>query len=249
MSKILITGSSMRVGAALARACAQDLMTVVLHYNQNEASAQSLAEELRLGGAKIEIVGADLSDEEAVNSLIEEASRTGPLTALINNASMFSYDDAQSVSADNIARHMAVNVTAPALLTKDLVAQIPDGITGCVINILDAKLFGMNPDYYSYTLSKAALQNLTIMSAQAYAPRLRVNAIAPGIVLPSGGQNESEFEAAHKRNLLGQGAQISEIVGAMRLLLSTKSMTGEAIVLDGGAHLQPAARDVAFLKD
>ena len=249
MTKILITGSSMRVGAALARACAQDLMTVVLHYNQNEASAQSLAQELRLGGATIEIVGADLSDEEAVNSLIEEASRTGPLTALINNASMFSYDDAQSVSADNITRHMAVNVTAPALLTKDLVAQLPDGITGCVINILDAKLFGMNPDYYSYTLSKAALQNLTVMSAQAYAPRLRVNAIAPGIVLPSGGQNESEFEAAHKRNLLGQGAQISEIVGAMRLLLSTKSMTGEAIVLDGGAHLQPAARDVAFLKD
>ena len=249
MTKILITGSSMRVGAALVRACAKDFMTVVLHYNQNEASAQSVAQELRSGGATVELLGADLSDETALNSVIEEASRTGPLTALINNASLFSYDDAHSVSADNIARHMSVNVTAPALLTRDLMAQIPDGITGCVINILDAKLFGMNPDYYSYTLSKAALQNLTVMSAQAYAPRLRVNAIAPGIVLPSGGQNETEFRAAHKRNLLGQGAQLSEIVGTMRLLLSTKSMTGEVIVLDGGAHLRPAARDVAFLKD
>ena len=127
--------------------------------------------------------------------------------------------------------------------------RLPQGVSGCVINMLDAKLFGMNPDYYSYTLSKSALHTLTIMAAQAYAPRLRVNAIAPGILLPSGGQSEAEFQASHKRNLLGQGAEIPEVVAAMRLLLSAKSITVEVIVLDGGAHLHPRARDVAFLKD
>ncbi|MDP7375367.1 MAG: SDR family oxidoreductase, partial [Alphaproteobacteria bacterium] len=102
-------------------------------------------------------------------------------------------------------------------------------------------------DYFSYTLSKSACHTLTQIAAQAYAPRLRVNGIAPGIVLPSGGQTEEEFQLSHKRNLLGQGALMKEIVAAMHLLLDTRSITGEVIILDGGAHLQPPARDVAFL--
>ena len=249
MSKILITGAAKRVGAELARACAADAHTVVLHYNQNKAAAEALAGELRKTGALIELVHADLSDSASVSTMMAAASKTGPVTALINNASLFDYDDSKTVSAEKITQHMAVNLIAPTLLIKDMAERVPQGVTGCVINMLDAKLFGMNPDYYSYTLSKSALHTLTIMAAQAYAPRLRVNAIAPGILLPSGGQSEAEFQASHKRNLLGQGAEIPEVVATMRLLLSAKSITGEVIVLDGGAHLHPAARDVAFLKD
>lgn len=249
MSKILITGAAKRVGAELARACAADAHTVVLHYNQNKAAAEALAGELRETGALMELVHADLGDSASVSTMMAAASKTGPVTALINNASLFDYDDSKTVSAEKITQHMAVNLIAPTLLIKDMAERLPQGVSGCVINMLDAKLFGMNPDYYSYTLSKSALHTLTIMAAQAYAPRLRVNAIAPGILLPSGGQSEAEFQASHKRNLLGQGAEIPEVVAAMRLLLSAKSITGEVIVLDGGAHLHPTARDVAFLKD
>ena len=249
MSKLLITGAAKRVGAELARACAADAHTVVLHYNQNKAAAEALAGELRETGALMELVQADLGDSASVSTMMAAASKTGPVTALINNASLFDYDDSKTASAEKITQHMAVNLIAPTLLIKDMAERLPQGVSGCVINMLDAKLFGMNPDYYSYTLSKSALHTLTIMAAQAYAPRLRVNAIAPGILLPSGGQSEAEFQASHKRNLLGQGAEIPEVVAAMRLLLSAKSITGEVIVLDGGAHLHAAASDVAFLKD
>ena len=133
---------------------------------------------------------------------------------LSNNASLFVYDDSATVSAAEIDRHMAVNVTAPALLIRALHDQMPKGRQGVVINMLDAKLFGINPDYFSYTLSESACHTLTRLP-QAYAPRLRVNGIAPGIVLPSGGQTEEEFQLSHKRNLLGQGALMREIVAAM----------------------------------
>jgi len=246
--KILVTGAAHRIGAELVKALALDDWHVVLHYNNRHHEATTLCAELTDKGHVVDAVSADLSQPNAVDKLMQVATESGPLQALINNASLFSYDCAESFSADLINQHMAVNLSAPALLTKALHSQIPDGGVGCVINMLDAKLFGINPDYFSYTLSKAAFHALTQISAQAYAPRLRVNAIAPGIVLPSGGQSQAGFEKSHKRNLLGQGALIPEIVATMRLLLSASSMTGEVIILDGGAHLRPPARDVAFLE-
>ncbi len=246
--RILVTGGARRIGAAFVRALADSGWSVVLHYNKNAAEAATLASELGQAGALIELVQADLSTEGAIEGLITQATQSGPLTALVNNASLFDYDCAKSLSLDNINKHMAVNLGAPALLIRALYEQLPKGRTGSVVNMLDAKLFGINPDYYSYTLSKAACHTLTLLAAQAYAPRLRVNAIAPGIVLPSGGQTEAEFKKSHKRNLLGQGALIPEIVAAMQLLLQASSMTGEVIILDGGAHLSPPARDVAFLE-
>ena len=246
--KILVTGAAHRIGAELVKALALDDWHVVLHYNNRHHEAATLCAELTDKGHVVDAVSADLSQPNAVDKLMQVATESGPLQALINNASLFSYDCADSFSADMINQHMAVNLSAPALLTKALHSQIPDGGKGCVINMLDAKLFGINPDYFSYTLSKAAFHALTQISAQAYAPRLRVNAIAPGIVLPSGGQSQAEFEKSHKRNLLGQGALIPEIVATMRLLLSASSITGEVIILDGGAHLRPPARDVAFLE-
>ena len=245
--KILITGGAKRIGAALSSALVEAGWHVVLHYHQAEQDAQILADRLLAEGGSVETVQADLALPEQISVLMDKATKTGPLDAVINNASLFSYDDSDSVSAAEISRHMMVNLTAPALLTRALYEQMPEDRQGVVVNMLDAKLFGINPDYFSYTLSKAACHTLTQIAAQAYAPRVRVNGIAPGIVLPSGGQTEAEFRRSHKRNLLGQGAQIKEIVAAMHLLLDTASITGEVIILDGGAHLQPPARDVAFL--
>lgn len=247
--KILITGGAKRVGAALVRAAAEDGWQVLIHCNRNVTEAEQLADLLGTSHLKPRILQADLSDGEACKQLIQAACTDGPLDALVNNASLFQYDTADAFKTEDLARHMAVNVAAPALLTAEMARLLGTTHKGVVINMLDAKLFGMNPDYFTYTLSKAALSTMSQMSAQYFAPNLRVNGIAPGITLPSGGQSEAEFLQAHKRNPLGQGADVAEIVAAMRLILNAPSMTGHHIVLDGGAHLQPAPRDVAFLED
>jgi len=245
--RILITGAARRLGAELALAAAEDGMQVILHCNQSRDAAEGLAEKITAAGGQAEILSADLADAAACEQLMEAAFAGGPLTGLINNASLFRYDRADDFTAAGLAAHIAVNLTAPAILTAQMARRLPETDRACVINMLDAKLFGMNPDYFTYTLSKAALQAMGQMTAQNFAPKLRVNAIAPGITLPSGGQTQEEFEEAHKHNLLGKGAKTAEIVAAMRLILTSPSMTGHVIVLDGGAHLSPPARDVAFL--
>ena len=251
--RILITGAAKRLGAHLAEACLQDGWHVILHCHQSIKDAEALIDQWhRDYGAdqvKATIIRADLSCPDDTESLMAKARESGPLHGLINSASSFLYDDGFDFTAAQAHHHLAVNLIAPALLIRDFVKQLPDGETGSVINMLDSKLFGLNPDYFSYTLSKAGMQTLGMMAAQAYAPHCRINAIAPGITLPSGGQNEAEFQAAHKRNLLGKGASVEEIISAMRLLLTSPAMTGHTIVLDGGAHLNPQMRDVAFLND
>ena len=247
--KLLITGAARRIGAAITRQLASDGWHVMIHCNRNRQSADELCNNLLQKGFKAEVLQADLSNPDACIKLIQEASQGEGLHALINNASLFVYDEITEFSAQTLQSHMAVNVAAPAILTAEFAKNIRHEHQGCVINMLDSKLFGLNPDYFTYTLSKAALQNFGILAAQAYAPKLRVNAIAPGITLPSGGQTQEEFEKSHQRNLLRKGADTEDIVAAARLILSTSSMTGETIILDGGAHLQPLPRDVAFMKD
>lgn len=247
--KMLVTGGAKRVGAALVRAAAEDGWNVFIHCHNNLDEAETLADELGKNHLRPAILQADLADAEACKSLMAAACADGPLDALINNASQFTYDQVDAFKTEDLASHMAVNVAAPAILIAEMATALGSAHKGVVINMLDAKLFGMNPDYFTYTLSKAALHTMSQMSAQYFAPNLRVNNIAPGITLPSGGQTEAEFLLAHKRNPLGQGADIAEIVAAMRLIVSAPSMTGHTIVLDGGAHLQPAPRDVAFLED
>lgn len=245
--RILITGAARRLGAELARAAAMDGMETWLHCHHSLAEAEQLAAEIRQEGGVARVLQADLADPQACRELMAAACADGPLDALVNNASCFHYDTAADFDSAGLAAHIAVNLAAPAILTAELAGHLPDTGRACVINMLDAKLFGMNPDYFTYTISKAGLQAVGEMTARAFAPRLRVNGIAPGITLPSGNQNQAEFEQAHKRNLLGSGAKTAEIVAAMRLILASPSMTGHVIVLDGGAHLSPPDRDVAFL--
>ena len=249
LGKLLITGAAKRIGSAMATQLAYDGWHVIIHCNRNRQSADALCNKLLKNGQKADVLQADLSNPHACIQLIQEAAKGEGLDALINNASLFVYDEITEFSAPTLQSHMAVNVAAPAILTAEFAKNIRHENQGCVINMLDSKLFGLNPDYFTYTLSKAALQNFGILAAQAYAPKLRVNAIAPGITLPSGGQTQEEFKKSHRQNLLRKGADTEDIVAAARLILSTSSMTGETIILDGGAHLQPLPRDVAFMKD
>jgi NAD(P)-dependent dehydrogenase (short-subunit alcohol dehydrogenase family) len=244
----LVTGAGKRIGAGIARALAADGWFVHLHYNASADEAAETAAAITDAGGSCRTVRADLADAAAVSRLIADCTAAGPaLACLVNNASRFERDHADDMSIADWDLSLAVNLRAPTFLARDFAAQLPDGHRGCVINLLDNKVFGLNPDYFSYTAGKFGLHGVTRMLAMALAPAVRVCAIAPGITLISGDQSEDEFARSHHRNPLGRGCSVEEVVAAARFILEAPSMTGRTIVLDGGQSLQRASRDVAFL--
>lgn len=245
---VLITGAARRIGRGLALALASDGWNIHLHYHHSKDEAETTGHEIMALGRLVRLHQANLADEAACQQLMASCAEQGSLAALINSASGFDYDTSQTFSAKGMEQHMAINMMAPAILIRDFAtAAESKAIKGAVINITDAKLVGLNPDYFTYTLSKMALDGLTRLAAQAYAPWLRVNAIAPGITLRSGDQTEEEYRQAHRLNPLSCGAEVEDIVRAAKMLLDTPSMTGHTIVIDGGLNLRPPNRDVAFL--
>jgi NAD(P)-dependent dehydrogenase (short-subunit alcohol dehydrogenase family) len=169
--------------------------------------------------------------------------RFGALQAVVNNASLFEYDDVASFSVRSMERHWRAN-TAPAVLLARALHQVGGG---CVVNLLDQKLWNPNPDYLSYTLSKAALEAATTLLAQALAPTLRVCGVAPGVTLLSGAMSGSEFEGAHTMTPLERSSTPEDVARAVRFLLESPAITGTTLLVDGGQHLQAQARDVMFL--
>lgn len=247
---ILITGAARRIGAALARALARDGWHVCIHYNASAREAEALLGEIIDAGGSGAVIGVDLADPLAVETLIAAARENAPpLTALINNASLFEYDTVSTLSAAALDRHHAVNLRAPMLLSKAFSEALGETREGCVINMLDNKVFAINPDYLSYTMSKVALHGATQALAMALAPRIRVNAIAPGITLESGGQGERSFQRGVRMSPLGRVSSVEDIVQAARFILATPSLNGQVIAIDGGQHLQKLPRDVAFMED
>lgn len=245
---MLITGAAKRIGAALAKALAAEGWHVSVHYHHSEAEAENVVTEIAAAGGKARAVKADLSDPETLEPLVAECTAAaGPLTCLVNNASIFEYDALDSLTAEMLDKHHAVNLRAPMLLARAFAAQLPDGTTGDIVNILDNKVLSPNPDYLSYTLSKFALKGATETLAMALAPAIRVNAIAPGITLLSGEQSKARFEKAHATNPLKQGCTPAQIAAALKLILDCPAMTGEIITIDGGQRLQKLPRDIAFL--
>lgn len=244
---MLITGGAKRIGAELARAMADEGWHVCIHFNRSGDEAADLASEIEKAGGGATALQADLADPEALAPLIAAAAKAGPLTCLINNASIFEYDALDSLTADMLDKHHAVNLRAPMLLARTFAAQLPNDTNGNIVNILDNKVLAPNPDYLSYTLSKFALKGATETLAMALAPAIRVNAIAPGITLLSGEQSETRFEKAHATNPLNQGCTPAQIAAALKLILDCPAMTGEIITIDGGQRLQKLPRDIAFL--
>ena len=245
---VLITGAGRRIGAAMARALAADGWFVILHFNRSDQDASSVLAEIRRDGGDGMLVAADLGDPEAAGSLVPRvAARAPPLAALVNNASMFVYDRLGTLTAESLDRHFAVNLRAPLLLCQSFVDCVAEDRTGCIVNMLDNKVLAINPDYLSYTVSKVGLHGATLALALATAPRIRVNAIAPGITLESGGQGRESFESGVRMSPLGRVSRVDDIVGTLRFILATPSLTGQVVAVDGGQVLQRLPRDVAFL--
>jgi NAD(P)-dependent dehydrogenase (short-subunit alcohol dehydrogenase family) len=238
---VLITGGAKRLGAATSRAIAAAGYTVVIHANRSADEAARLAGEL--GG---HVVLGDLADPATPARLIKEAiAKAGPLFGLVNNASRFEFDGAGSVTAESIAAHAAPNLTAPVLLTRYFAESLSLPL-GVVINMLDQKLANLNPDFFSYTLSKAALAAATEMFAMALAPKIRVCGIAPGISAAAPKQSQEKFEKAWRANPLQRGSTPGDIARAAVFILQTPCMTGTTLFIDGGEHLMRRSRDVGL---
>lgn len=239
----IVTGGAKRIGAALVRALAKDGWHVVIHCNRSRAEADALAAEIGHATA----VAADLADPDAAATILAAAAGAPPLGLLVNSASLFEYDRFDDFGLDHWQRHLNVNLRAPALLIRAFAAAIPDGETACVVNFLDAKLASLNPDYFTYTVSKIGLAGVTELAARAFAPKLRVNAIAPAVTLVSGPQSRENFEAVHTLNPLHRGVEVAELVAALRFIVATPSLNAQTIAVDGGQRLLGLTRDVQFM--
>ena len=203
---------------------------------------------LRAAGARAEAFAADLADEAACEALVPAVLRAfGRIDAVVNNASAFELDDVASFSTAVMERMWRANTAPAVLLARALHRALPEGAQGVVVNLLDQKLWNPNPDYFSYTLSKAALEAANTMLAQALAPRVRVCGVAPGVTLHSGGMSDAEFEASHRMTPLGRGSTPADVARAVRFLLESPAVTGTTLLVDGGQHLQPQPRDVMFI--
>ncbi len=248
MPAVLVTGAGKRIGAAIAQHMGGAGWYVFVHYHASREEAEAVVDSIIAAGGKACAIGADLADAAAASGLIARCDAVQPLSLLINNASHFSYDTATTTTADALDHNMRVNLYAPALLAQGFHAAVKArGGEGVIINLIDNKVFALNPDYFSYTLSKIALQGMTQMLAMAFAPAIRVAGVAPGITLVSGNQSEQEFQRTHNNNLLGQGCTPGQILGAIDFILATPAYHGQTMVIDGGQVLQRRPRDIAFL--
>jgi hypothetical protein len=245
----LVTGGARRLGREIALELAAQGWDVALHYRRSKAEALDTVRELRAMGADVQAFAADLADETACRALVPAVlGHFGRLRAVVNNASLFEYDDVQTFGHLAMERHWRSNVAPAVLLAQALHAHLEqDTSTGCVVNLLDQKLWNPNPDYLSYTLSKAALEAANTLLAQALAPRVRVCGVAPGVTLPSGPMDQAGFETAHRLTPLRRSSTGADIARAVRFLLESPAITGTTLLVDGGQHLAAQARDVMFL--
>jgi len=222
---------------------------VAVHYRGSAADARSTVTDLRALGAGAEAFQADLSDEAACRALVPAvAAHFQRLDAVVNSASVFEYDEPATFSVAAMDKHWRANTAPAVILAQALHAHLAGCTeTGCVVNIIDQKLWNPNPDYFSYTLSKAALQAATVMLAQALAPSVRVCGVAPGVTLLSGPMDAQEFASAHTMTPLQRSSTPEDIARTVRFLIESPAITGTTLLVDGGQHLTAQARDVLYL--
>ena len=246
---VLVTGAARRLGREIALHLAANGYDLAVHYRRSRDEAEATAADARAAGAAASIFAADLADEAACRALVPSVlGHFARLDAVVNNASTFEYDAAANFSHAAMDKHWRANTAPAVLLAQALHEHLQTGNTvGCVVNLLDQKLWNPNPDYFSYTLSKAALQAATVMLAQAFAPTLRVCGVAPGVTLLSGPMTADEFAKAHALTPLKRSSTPQDIAQAVRFLIESPAITGTTLLVDGGQHLQPQARDVLFV--
>jgi NAD(P)-dependent dehydrogenase (short-subunit alcohol dehydrogenase family) len=241
----LVTGAARRIGRAIAEDLADGGFAVAVHAHRALEDAQAVVDAITGRGGAAIALAADLTDPRQVDALAARAAeRLGPVRLLVNNASVFEADTVESFDPELWDRHFALHVKAPAALTRDLAAGLPEGSTGLVVNIVDQRVWKLNPHFFSYTLSKSAMWTATRTMAQALAPRVRVNAIGPGPTLPSPRQSAGDFAAQLATLPLGHGPRLGEFGATIRYLWEAESITGQMIALDGGQHLAWQTPDV-----
>jgi NAD(P)-dependent dehydrogenase (short-subunit alcohol dehydrogenase family) len=246
LKNVLVTGAAKRLGRAIALDLAAAGWNVALHYNGSANEAEAVAGQARGHGAKAATLQADLSREAETETLVARAAAAiGPLTALINSASIFENDDWQSATRKSWDNHIEVNLRSPMLLSQAFARQLPDRAEGNIINIIDQRVLKPTPQFLSYSLSKAGLHWLTTTLAQGMAPRIRVNAVGPGPTLRNERQSQTDFDRQRDATLLGHGAEPADICAAIRYLLAAQSVTGQMLAVDGGQHLIWQTPDVA----
>ncbi len=235
---VLITGAAKRIGAALACHLGLKGWSVAVHYNTSKAEAMSVVTDIEAAGGKAIAISADLKDEDQTSHLVVDVeARLGPVSALINNASVFEFDDVANASRESWDKHMQVNLRSPFVLAQAFAAALPPGVPGNIINILDQRVINLQPGFTSYTVSKAGLWTLTQTLAQSLAPRIRVNAIGPGPTLPSSRQTLEQFERQCVAQPLTRRVEPVDICNGICFILDAGSLTGQMIALDSGQHL------------
>jgi NAD(P)-dependent dehydrogenase (short-subunit alcohol dehydrogenase family) len=251
---VLVTGGARRIGRELSLGFAARGWDVAVHYGDSREAADEVVAQIESLGRRAVALHADLASEAEVARLVSACTEAlGRPACVLNNASRFDEDTARDVGYETLLRLMAINVGAPLVLARTLYDATPDAaatdesLRTCVINVLDQKLYNMNPDYLSYTLTKAALANATVSLAQALAPKVRVVGLAPGLTMQSGDQTPESFAAAHKVTPLGRASRPADLVEAALYLAGASGVTGTTLVVDGGQHLVPLPRDVMFL--
>ncbi|MCR9156685.1 MAG: SDR family oxidoreductase [Rhodobacteraceae bacterium] len=255
MSKALITGAGKRLGRAMALYLADRGFDIAVHYATSADEAEEVADLIRAKGRQACTVQADLLNEGQTQALTAKAISGigGPLTVLINNASIFEYDNIETATRESWDRHLESNLRAPFVLTQHFAAQLPapqmDDMNeplapGLVINMIDQRVRKLTPEFMTYTIAKMGLWAYTQTAAQALAPKCRVNAIGPGPTLRGGRQSEAHFAKQRSSTVLKRGANTSDITGALGYFLDAPGVTGQILCVDGGQHLGWQTLDV-----
>jgi NAD(P)-dependent dehydrogenase (short-subunit alcohol dehydrogenase family) len=245
--RVLVTGGAKRIGAAIARRLALRGHGVAIHHHHAPEEAEALVARITAEGGLACVVTGELAEAATAPALIAaaRAALEGPIDGLVNNASQFAFDALPLTDFALLDRHMRVNCGAPVALASALAGQA-DLDDGAVVNLLDQKLANLNPDFLTYTLSKAALATATELLARALAPRIRVNAVSPGLTLPSLDQSEQEFADHARQNLLQRPVALDDIAATVEHLLTARSITGQNVFVDCGQRFLPRDGDVMF---
>jgi NAD(P)-dependent dehydrogenase (short-subunit alcohol dehydrogenase family) len=246
----LVTGGAKRIGKAIVEDLMANGFAVAIHANTSLEEAEAMARVFNAGGGRAIAVQCDLADGTATGRLIGAVTETlGPVGLLVNNASLFKPDTVEAFDDALWDRHFSVHVKAPSILARDFVRQLPQGMAGSIVNVIDQRVWNPTPRYYSYTLSKSALWMATRTMAQSFAPRVRVNAIGPGPSLPNERQDDAAFQAQVDGLILRRGPGLAEFGRTVRFLFDTPSITGQMIALDGGQHLAWETPDVGGITE
>ncbi|MBP1806379.1 SDR family oxidoreductase [Rubellimicrobium aerolatum] len=251
----LVTGAAARLGRAMALTLADRGHDVAVHYNGSREAAEQVVREIEAKGRRAMALQADLLDESQAAALLPRAAAAlgSPITTLVNNASIFDYDNLATATRESWDRHFGSNLRAPFLLTQALAAQAPDPLRdfngepvaqALVVNMIDQRVRKPTPEFMTYTLAKSALWTLTRTAAQALAPRVRVNAIGPGPTLRGARQSEAHFARQRASTVLERGSDPEDIAAALAYLLDAKAVTGQLLCVDGGQHLGWKTPDV-----